>query len=52
MEGIQQQMGGAGEVAEADIHHISPTLPTEDKALKPNTDESVTDPLKTMTIDQ
>ena len=25
------------EAAEADVHHISPTLPTEDRAPKPNT---------------
>ena len=35
LESAKEDIGD--EIAEADIHHISPTLPTDDKAPKPNT---------------
>ena len=44
-ESAKEDIGDEVPVVEpADNHHINPTLPTEDKALKPNTYKSATGP--------
>ena len=49
-ESAKEDIGDEVPVVEpADNHHINPTLPTEDKALKPNTYKSATGPLENTT---
>ena len=44
---IDDSNDGVTEAVEEDIHHNGTNLTAGDKALKPDTDESVTDPIET-----
>ena len=49
-ESAKEDIGDEVTAAEpADIHHVDPTLPTEDTACKPNTYKSANNPLETTT---
>ena len=49
-ESANEDIGDEVSAAEPAVtHHINPTIPTEEKALKPNTDKFTTDPLEITT---